>query len=190
MKPTQAEAARLAASMTREAGRAVNPDEVMEKLASFDADAAEARFAGQFTVDIWDGTSPINGVSADEVRASRTDIPTDGTVTLIRDAATGAVVVFQPHLPEEGIKRMTPAVARTTGGKMVSERAQQEVRSLMLGHLRRGLGMDPAKAAARVRENEAVERRALELFEAERAAVREQVRREETERILKEARQR
>jgi hypothetical protein len=193
MRLTQADAARLAEDMTREAGRAVNPDEVIERLASFDEDAVIARAESAYTVEIWDKTSPINGLPAEDVIASRTDIPADGTVALIRDAS-GAVLVFQPHLPEEGIKRMTPAVARSTGAKMVKENAQREARSQMLGYLRSSVGINVGEAEKRRREDEAVEQRARALMaehvERVEQETRQQVQRDETERILKGARQR
>ena len=45
--------------------------------------------------EIWDRTSPINGVPAETVLAQRTDIPAEGDVILVKSG--DRVVMFQPH---------------------------------------------------------------------------------------------
>lgn len=81
--------------------------DVQTELDLVDQDAILATEEAKFTHEIWDKTSPINGVPAATVLANRKDIPAGGEVYLIKDAATGRVVYFQPHQPGvEGLQAM------------------------------------------------------------------------------------
>lgn len=76
------------------------PDQVIDTvLDNADLDQTVQEHRDQLTVEPWDRQSPINGVPADQVLEDRDDIPDQGTPYLIRDDATGRVVVFQPHRP-------------------------------------------------------------------------------------------
>jgi hypothetical protein len=57
--------------------------------------------------ELWDGTSPINGVSADVIRAQNDVVGEAYTVWV-----DGAVVIFQPHALGSGFLPLDPAAIR------------------------------------------------------------------------------
>lgn len=63
----------------------------------------------RYTCEIWDRTSPVNGVAA-EVMLARGDVPEGGAVAVVK--MDGHVVWFQPHRPDlPGFVAMTEAEA-------------------------------------------------------------------------------
>lgn len=71
---------------------------------------------------IWDRASPINGVPASRVLATRVDIPVTGDVYLVTNKDTGQVLTFQPFKPRVGGRQpMTNAEAQTIGEEHRSE---------------------------------------------------------------------
>lgn len=54
----------------------------------------------QYTIEIWDRTSPINDIPAKDVLEIRDDIPKKGDVYLIYQ--DGQLLFFQPHDPITG----------------------------------------------------------------------------------------
>ena len=80
----------------------------------------------RYRVEIWDKQSPINGVPADQVLASRTDIPKNGEVYLIY--IDGKLTYFQPHPPgEAGLRPMTRDEALQIADQHITELATAEV---------------------------------------------------------------
>ena len=73
-------------------------EEMDTALAAVDQDAIINEEDARFTTEIWDGVSPINGVSASQIMRSRKDIPQGGKVYLVKDGER--VVIFQPHDPD------------------------------------------------------------------------------------------
>lgn len=69
-----------------------------------------------YTHEIWDGTSDINGVSAEYVHAN---YPTEGVLLLIRDDS-GVVVQIQPTNPETGAT-LTKKTAATLGAVLADQ---------------------------------------------------------------------
>jgi hypothetical protein len=190
MKPSKAEADRLSKRFSRVAGRAVNPDEVEDALADFDDAAVTREETARYRTEIWDKTSPINGVPAAQVLAGRDDIPADGTVYLVYEG--DRVLMFQPFDPDrQGVNKMTPAIARQKASKHVERLAEPRMRARMEQHLLGRLNIDPdaARVADETRAiDEAVEQRVREEVARIENEVRERVRRDEAERILREAR--
>jgi hypothetical protein len=83
----------------------------------------------KWTTEIWDRTSPINGVSAADVLAKRTDIPATGSVVLV--LCDGQVVEFQPYDPDEtGSVPISDGITR--GDKMRSSAVNKSVVSQTL----------------------------------------------------------
>lgn len=86
---------------------AATDDEVSVALATVDQEALAEVERARWTIAIWDRVSPINGIPAQTVLTSRSDIPQGAgdIYLLIRD---GQVVYFQPHVPgsegHEGIR--------------------------------------------------------------------------------------
>lgn len=190
MKPSKAEAERLAKRYTEIAGRAVNPNEVEDSLEDFDEVKAGKEEAAKFRTEIWDKQTPINGVPAADVLAARKDIPEDATIYLVYEGSR--VFMFQPFDPDkEGFTKMTPAVARTKADKHVENLVKPKVLARMEQHVYGKLNVDPdtARIAREKREqDEEVERRVQERLERLDSEVRQSVRRDEAERIIREAR--
>ena len=71
-----------------------------------------------YTYKLWDGTSPINGVSANKIKEMYN---ISGAVYVIYNPE-GKVQVFQPHKPDkEGFKSMTEREARRYAEAQVAE---------------------------------------------------------------------
>lgn len=47
---------------------------------------------------VWDKQSPINGVAADYFLTQRHDVDPSTEIYLLKDTATGHIVMFQPHV--------------------------------------------------------------------------------------------
>jgi hypothetical protein len=90
-------------------GKTKTRGELNSALASVDQDAIINEEDAEYTTEIWDRKSPINGVGALDVLKRRSDIPATGKVYLVKDSS-GRVIYFQPHDPTlEGIVAMTDA---------------------------------------------------------------------------------
>lgn len=90
------------------------------KLNGIDIAAIRAIIKSDWSYQIWDRVSPINGVPASEVLAKRTDIPANGDVYLVLNQ--GAVVIFQPHSPDdEGHVAMTGGTASAFASKHMDD---------------------------------------------------------------------
>lgn len=96
-------------------------------LAKRDVAARVAEVKSQrYRIEIWDKQSPINGVPAEQVLGSRTDIPENGEVYLIY--VDGKLTYFQPHPPgEAGLRAMTRDEALQLADQHVTELATAEV---------------------------------------------------------------
>jgi hypothetical protein len=79
----------------------------------------------RYRVEIWDKESPVNGVPAERILASRTDIPPGGEVYLIY--TDNKLTHFQPHPPDEGgLRPMTRDEALSIANAHVERLAQAE----------------------------------------------------------------
>lgn len=95
-------------------------------LASVDQAAELATERARWTTQVWDRTSPINGVPAAHFLA-RDDVSDSPCYLLLCD---GEVVYFQPHQPGvAGHKAITDpqAAAKTHADKVAGERADSQV---------------------------------------------------------------
>jgi hypothetical protein len=78
-----------------------------DALATIDQELIQTEEEDKLIHEVWDKTSPINGVPA-EVMLKRQDVDKTAEIYLIKDKATGRVIYFQPHEPNVGgLKRMT-----------------------------------------------------------------------------------
>lgn len=93
-------------------------------LADVDADEVWDEEAAGWTHEVWDRTSPINGVPAAQVLASRTDIPATGDVILVKQG--DRVVMFQPHEPDQPGIVAIPAGQGMARGRAIADRIVSE----------------------------------------------------------------
>lgn len=99
--------------------------DVEAALAKRDVAARVAAQKQRYRIEIWDKRSPINGVTAEQVLASRTDIPEGGEVYLLY--IDGKLTYFQPHPPgEAGLRAMTRDEALRIANQHVTELATAE----------------------------------------------------------------
>lgn len=93
--------------------------EIDAALAAVNQDAVYDEQRAAWTTQVWDRTSPINGVPAEHFLA-RDDVgPTGDIYLLIRD---GQVVMFQPHEPGvAGIVRVPKGRGLTRGNSHADE---------------------------------------------------------------------
>ncbi|HYF94412.1 MAG TPA: hypothetical protein VD969_19510 [Symbiobacteriaceae bacterium] len=70
---------------------------VQDALAAQDYAAKRTAHRTRYRVEVWDRLTPINGVSAEAILATRRDIPTEGVVYLVYK--DDALLYFQPHQP-------------------------------------------------------------------------------------------
>lgn len=81
-------------------------DRINNELSKINQATIQAEEEAKFVYEIWDKVSPINGVPAEKF-LTRDDVDPDSEIYLIKDAATGQVIYFQPHEPESaGFVRM------------------------------------------------------------------------------------
>lgn len=94
-------------------------------LASVDREALKNELRARYRIEVWDRKSPINGVPAESILATRRDIPPGGLAYLIvRD---GRVLYFQPHDPfEPGLVKLTEANVQEVAGRHVEAIVEQE----------------------------------------------------------------
>jgi len=119
------------------------PDATDQQIqAAFDAidqDALHAAEAPRWTHEIWDRTSPINGIPAADVLDQRNDIPTTGDVVIVK--RDGAIVFFQPHDAEQS--GFAPIVdGATDGAQMAAQSATESVDSQTLALVADAISQD------------------------------------------------
>lgn len=99
--------------------------DVSAALAKRDITARKEAKKQRYRIEIWDKKSPINGIPAEQVLASRNDIPPNGEVYLIY--IDGKLTYFQPHPPEEGgLRPMTRDEALSIANAHVDKMAEAE----------------------------------------------------------------
>lgn len=119
--------------------------EVETAIAEVDVAQAYADESAAWEVEVWDRTSPINGVPAEDVLARRDDIPEKGDVVLIRNAE-GDVVMFQPHDPEqEGFVAIPKGKGEARGGEMAEEIVTSRVAEHVREHVANKIRQDREK---------------------------------------------
>lgn len=101
-------------------------------LPSIDQAAILEAEKAKITVEVWDGTSDIQGIPASHWRSTG-DLPEGGHMYLLREVATGLVLRAQPHAPQ-GIGRapMTHAQALAFGTAHRDEAAAQGARAAII----------------------------------------------------------
>jgi len=123
------------------ATRLTLPDATDEQIqAAFDAidqDALHAAEAPLWTHEIWDRTSPINGIPAVDVLDQRNDIPATGDVVIVK--RDGAIVLFQPHDAEQpGFAPIVDGAA--VGAQMAAQSVTESVDSQIIGLVADAIG--------------------------------------------------
>lgn len=115
----------------REAGIPASLKRVREFLASVDREAIKSELRARYRIEVWDRKSPINGVPAEVILATRTDIPPGGLAYLIiRD---GRVLYFQPHDPfEPGLVKLTESNVQEVAARHVEAIVEQEVDQVVI----------------------------------------------------------
>jgi hypothetical protein len=104
-------------------------EEIQAAFESIDTDALTAAETSRWTFEIWDRTTPINGVPAIDVISKRNDIPETGDIVLI--SVDGKIVMFQPHDPIE--PGFAPIVdGNITGRQMTIKAVEESVDSQIL----------------------------------------------------------
>lgn len=117
------------------------PDSVIdEALAQVDQEVIIAEERAKLTWEIWDRQTPINGVPAETVLANRDDIFPDGAIYLIKDATTGAVLIFQPY-PPTGKAPMTEEQAAQFAQQTINEMVEANARERIIDAVLRLLGV-------------------------------------------------
>lgn len=105
-------------------------------LASIDQDAMFDAERANWTTEVWDRTSPINGVPAEHFLA-RPDM-TDGEVFLVKQG--DQVVFFQPHDPDaEGLVPMAQGAARPRAEAHAEDMAAGRTAAAVLAQVREQL---------------------------------------------------
>jgi len=88
---------------------------VTTRLAAIDQDVVRVTKASKFTSQVWNGTSSINGATAEQVLAS-VSIPSGGKAYLVKDVDANHFITFQYYKPEvSGFVAMTQEEADTYG---------------------------------------------------------------------------
>jgi hypothetical protein len=99
-------------------------EEIEAAFESIDTDALTAAETSRWTHEIWDRTTPINGVPAADVLAKRNDIPATSDVVIVKH--DGQLVMFQPHDPSQpGFAPITDGAA--TGVQMAAQAVTESV---------------------------------------------------------------
>lgn len=115
----------------REIGIQVSAQKVRAYLASVDRETLKNELRAHYRVEVWDRKSPINGVPAEVILASRRDIPPGGLAYLI--IKDGRVVYFQPHDPfEPGLVKLTEANVHEVGARHLERIVEDEVAQRIL----------------------------------------------------------
>ncbi|MBC7334878.1 MAG: hypothetical protein H5U01_01220 [Clostridia bacterium] len=132
----------------RALGASVTLADVEAALAKRDVAArVAAKKSQKYRIEIWDRKSPINGVPAEQILASRTDIPPGGEVYLIY--IDGKLVYFQPHPPgEAGMQAMTRDEALQIADAHVTELASAQVEAEITEEVLAELLRPPIQATA------------------------------------------
>jgi hypothetical protein len=112
--------------------------ELTAALAAVDIAALYEAERATWTVQVWDRSSPINGVDAATILAARDDIPDKGDVYLLyRD---GALSYFQPHLPgAAGLESISVGSGATVGAEHADTLAAGAARAAALRQVRNHL---------------------------------------------------
>jgi hypothetical protein len=104
-------------------------EEIQAAFESIDTDALTAAETSRWAHEVWDRTTPINGVPAADVLAKRNDIPAAGEVVIVKH--DGKIVMFQPHDPSQpGFAPITDGAE--TGAQMAAQAVSQAVDSQIL----------------------------------------------------------
>jgi hypothetical protein len=104
-------------------------EEIQAAFESIDSDALTDAETPRWTHEIWDRTTPVNGVSAADVLDKRNDIPATGEVVIVKH--DGQLVMFQPHDPSQ--PGFAPIVdGALTGAEMAANMVAQSVDSQIL----------------------------------------------------------
>ena len=110
--------------------------EVDAALATVDQDALYDQTRAKYVVEVWDRDSPINGVPAQHFK-DRGDLPADGDVYLVKDAATGQVLEYQPHEPDvQGLVKIPKGQGLGRGKDRTDTRAADETAGEVLKRVR------------------------------------------------------
>lgn len=108
--------------------------EVDAALATINQDAVYDAARAKLVVEVWDRTSPINGVPA-QYFIDRGDLPETGDVYLVK--VDGQVVEYQPHEPEQaGLKPIPVGQGLTRGKGRADNRAADEAAGEVLRRVR------------------------------------------------------
>lgn len=112
--------------------------EIDRALASVDQDALYDQERAGWVTEVWDRTSPINGVSAQHF-LDRDDVPDEGDIYLVRQG--DRVVIFQPHDPDtEGIAAIPAGEGEARGVRhadtVAAGRAAAQARQQAIEHIR------------------------------------------------------
>jgi hypothetical protein len=104
-------------------------EEIQAAFESIDTDALTAAETSRWAHEVWDRTTPINGVPAADLLAKRNDIPATGEVVLVKN--DGKIVMFQPHDPTQpGFAPIVNGAA--TGAQMAAKAVTESVDSQIL----------------------------------------------------------
>ena len=97
--------------------------EVETALSQIDQQVVFDQQRVRFKVEVWDKTTPINGVHAEKIIA-REDVPDDGEIYLLY--VDGQLRFLQPHDPfQAGIVAMTPESVLEIANKHADQLAWQ-----------------------------------------------------------------
>jgi len=108
--------------------------DVEAALGKRDVAARKEQKKARYRVEIWNKRSPINGVPAEKILASRTDIPENGEVYLIY--IDGNLTYFQPHPPGEGgLRPMTRKEALQIASAHVDKMAEAEAEAEIINEV-------------------------------------------------------
>lgn len=111
------------ANVLRQRGRDITPGDVALAATSIDVDAISSDVDARVSWEVWDKSTPINGVEPDYF-LNRDDYA-GGEVYLVR--LDGRVVMVQPHVPGvDGLEPITPNVVR----RLAEEQKQQIVEDM------------------------------------------------------------
>lgn len=125
-RPKKVTAAEVVASVPENLDSAA----VEAELATVDIDALYDEERAAWETEVWDRTSPINGVPAEHFLA-RDDVKDTGDIYLLKQ--NGQVVVFQPHEPEkEGLVAIPKGQGGTRGAAHADTIAGQAVRARVM----------------------------------------------------------
>lgn len=96
--------------------------EINTALSRIDQKAIFGKHRARVKVEVWDKQSPVNGVPAEQILSSRTDIPADGEVYLLY--IDDRLVYFQPHEPNQaGLVPMTKDTVLTIANQHADQLA-------------------------------------------------------------------